>query len=159
MGKASKVAMAAGIAAALVTGDHVVNNRYEFTLVRVIDSDTYRGVIELWPGLTKAIDIRVDGIDTPEKYRPSKKCPDHERDLAGKASHFAETALTDAARIYVTGIGLGKYAGRVVGSVFVIDERGREASMARMLMNIGLAYEYHGATKPPDYWCNVRARA
>ena len=157
MALSKKAARRAALAAA-VAGSMTVEaefNRYDMTLVRLVDSDTYRAVVRLWPGLVQTIDVRVDGIDTPEKFRPSPKCRTRERALANRAAALAETALNDASRVYVTGVGLGKYAGRVVGDVILVDSSGRETRIAGMLMAAGLAVKYHGGKKDRDYWCDA----
>lgn len=149
-----RAALAAAVAASLAAGE-AEYNRYDMKIVRLIDSDTYRVVVSLWPGLVQTIDVRVEGIDTPEKYRPSKKCREHERALAKEALMIAEGALQSATRIYVTGVGLGKYAGRVIGKVVLVNKSGEEALITDLLMASGLAVEYHGGKKVKD-WCLVK---
>lgn len=149
-----RAALAAAVAASLVAGEAQFN-QYDMDIVRYIDSDTYRAVIHLWPGQAQTIDVRVEGIDTPEKYRPSKKCRAHERALAKEALGIAQGAMESAARVYVTGVGLGKYAGRVIGKVVLVNKSGEEALITDLLMASGLAVEYHGGTKVKD-WCLVK---
>lgn len=120
--------------------------------------------IEVWPGIwvTAAgveveTDIRIAGIDTPEK-RPLTKHKDGTK--RSEASRNKEKAAAAAARqavidllkenawqFDVTNPMLGKYAGRVVADVNVIDE-----DVARYLILNGHAKAYDGGTKPKWDW-------
>lgn len=152
--KAKAALIAAAMTAAVVSG--AWSNQYRFHVAELIDSDTYRGVVTLWPGMTLKVDIRVNGIDTPEHYRPAKECREHERALAAAAKKIAAEAIEAASEVRVTRPFPGKYAGRAVADVILVDERGRETSIADLLLESGLAVPYDGGTKTKD-WCAVSA--
>ena len=57
---------------------------YSATVVEVIDGDTIQLDVDIWPGLTQRISLRLNRIDTPEK-RGSPTC---EKELAKKATEF-----------------------------------------------------------------------
>lgn len=147
---------------------------------QVYDGDTLKDVIikiytfkepihpdkekELWPGVwqfTDGIyvetDIRIAGIDTPEK-RASTKNPDGTK--RSEASRNREKAASAAARqalidllaknkykFVVHSPEFGKYAGRTVASVEVLDQ-----DVARYLIQKGHAKAYDGGTKPQWNW-------
>jgi endonuclease YncB( thermonuclease family) len=105
--------------------------------------------------LYAVIDIRIAGIDTPEK-RPRKagRTPESlEREKA--AAKKAQIALDALLSRYdfefeVANVELGKYAGRVVADVFVGPER---ISVADFMIAKGLGYRYDGGSKKPfDLW-------
>jgi len=144
--------VATAMTAAVATGAWF--NEYRFHVAEVIDSDTYRGSVSLWPGMAINVDIRVDGIDTPEKFRPSKLCPEHERLLASLAGELVEERIADADYIIVSQPKPGKYAGRTVAKVWLIKGDSKK-SMAEMLLESGLAVAYDGGTKTAD-WCAIQ---
>lgn len=110
----------------------------------------------LWPGIVlkgdtlyAVTDIRIQGIDTPEK-RPLKAGRTQESLLREKA---AAAAATDALRrllsqhnfhIVVAQPQQGKYAGRIVAAVHVGPNR---LSVAEYLIKNGHATPYDGGTK------------
>ena len=120
--------------------------------------------VEIWPGiwLTPAgieieTDIRIAGIDTPEK-RPLTKHKDGSprselsRNKEKAASAAARQAVIDLLKdndwhFTVTNPILGKYAGRTVADVTVIDE-----DVAKYLILKALAKPYDGGTKPKWDW-------
>lgn len=117
-----------------------------------------------WPGVFISedgvfivTDIRIAGIDTPEK-RVSTKNPDgtkrseasRERERA--AAKAAQQALIDiitnnGGNISITEPKHGKYAGRTVADV-AVDER----DIASLLIEYGHAKAYDGGTKPDWGW-------
>jgi len=119
---------------------------------------------EYWPGVhitEKGVeietDIRIAGIDTPEK-RTSTKNPDGS--LRSEASRAREKAAAAAARqalmdllkanhlkFSISGAKHGKYAGRTVADVAV-----NERDVATYLIEKGHAKAYDGGTKPDWEW-------
>lgn len=148
MKKAKRNALIAAALAAAVTSGAWANS-YEFHLARVIDSDTYEGVVVLFPGITITRSIRVDGIDTPEKFRP--KC-DKEHQLAKDATAAVESMLFGAKRIFITKPFPGKYAGRTVATVLFENAHGARFDLGQTLIDSGLAVAYDGGKKTKD-WC------
>lgn len=117
---------------------------YDYKIIRVVDGDTV--VIEapyLPKPLKQEISLRVIGIDTPEKDGRSH-C-DNENNLAHKASDFTKNAIDHAHNIKIQIIDEDKYF-RLLGDVIIDGER-----LSEMLVNNGLAREYHGEKK--QSWC------
>ena len=126
---------------------------------QVYDGDTIKDVrIEveipsLEVGFWLARDIRVNGIDTPEK-RPKR---------AGRTldSLTAEKAAASQARFFlidllkangfqfeIGDVGYGKYAGRVLADVFI-----KGVNVAETMIAAGHAIAYEGGKKIPfDDW-------
>lgn len=132
-------------------------NKYQCKIAssaQVYDGDTIKDVrisIEI-PSLEVGFwitrDIRINGIDTPEK-RPWR---------AGRTAEslLAEKAAAKQARDYLIGIleandfafevgdvGYGKYAGRVLADVFVAGE-----NVSNLMIEAGHAKAYDGGKKP-----------
>lgn len=119
---------------------------------------------EVWPGVfTDAhgvyiqTDIRIAGIDTPEK-RPSTKNRDgsprskKSRDNEKYAAHAARNALIGLLRKHnfaftITAPQQGKYAGRTVANCRVGD-----IDVAAYLIEKGHALPYDGGTKTHVNW-------
>lgn len=154
---------------------------YEATLLsdsQVYDGDTlkdvrvsvYRGPRypdtekEVWPGVWMTprgveieTDIRINGIDTPEK-RASTKHPDGTR--RSEASRNREKAAAAAARQTLVDLLArhdyrftvlnpvhGKYAGRTVAHCTIGG-----VDVAEYLIELGHAKPYRGGTKPDWNW-------
>jgi micrococcal nuclease len=113
-------------------------------VVKLYDGDTVTVDAHVWPGVTIRTAVRVNGIDTPELRRPHAKC-EAEMALAERARELIAARLGE--RVTLTNIFLGKYAGRVVADV--TTEEGE--SVARILLEAGLAREYHGGRR--EGWC------
>lgn len=119
--------------------------------VRVKIADFYtRG--EVWPGILitdegifSTADLRLAGIDTPEKRGSS----DSEKKLAAEARARLVIAVMDYAngRIRVKNPKLGKWAGRVVCEVWV-RINGRDINVSKWMLNTGLAKPYDGGKRP-----------
>ncbi len=117
-----------------------------------------------WPGvyitergIEIETDIRIAGIDTPEK-RVSTKNPDgslrseanrQREKTAALASRQALIDLlkTNDNRFSISNPILGKYAGRTVADVAI-----REIDVATTLIRLGHAKPYFGGTKPQWNW-------
>ena len=122
---------------------------------------------EVWPGIFLSDDgvfsrfsLRIAGIDTPER-RPRRTWPD--KTPRSEASRQREKAKAMEARALLTNLlvnngntfivrnpMLGKYAGRVVCSVYIQhpENPGELVDVADILIEAGLAKPYHGGTKP-----------
>jgi len=116
---------------------------YPARVLRVTDGDTVHVAVDIWPGFTWTGAVRLTGVDTPE-LRGSPPC---ERALAEAAAAFTRRFLSEARTIKVSGIGLGKYAGRVLGS---IQADGRD--LAAALLAAGHARPYDGGSRAAK-WC------
>lgn len=144
---ASSAVIGAGV------GDAALNTAYNAQVVRIVDSDTLVANITIFPGLTQKISIRSIAIDTAEKFRPNPNCKKLEKDFALEATAHVATLIKPGDTIRVTDVGLGKYAGRVVGNIFFKSADKQWLSLSQELINRGFAYEYWGKTKRS--WCDI----
>jgi len=117
---------------------------YKAKVVRVIDGDTVELDVFVWPGLKQRIHLRLDGVNTPEKR--GKGVTACEKAAAVKASAFTQTFLSGQKSLEVSGIRLGKFAGRVLGH---ITANGKDLGQA--LISAGLARPYAGGKRKA--WC------
>lgn len=114
---------------------------YQATVVKVLDGDTLKLDVAIWPGLTQRINLRLNGVDTPEK-RGSPPC---EKELAKKATEFTRQFVSGSL-VAVSNVSLGKYAGRALGSVSV---EGKDLVAA--LISAGHGRPYDGGAR--GSWC------
>jgi len=116
---------------------------YEADVIRVIDGDTVVVAAHVWPGLTQTISLRLDGVNTPEKRR----APECEKILGRKATAFTTSFIGSAQTVRITGVHLGKFAGRALGKIEVPGK----GDLGSALLAAGMAREYHGGHRGP--WC------
>lgn len=108
----------------------------------VHDGDTFTITVPKWPAIVgEGIEIRVNGIDTPEIRGKCK----YEIDLAYKAKEFTTAFLTTTSKIYLKNMSRDMYF-RIDADV-IVDGK----SLSQELIKAGLGYEYYGATK--KLWC------
>lgn len=108
------------------------------------DGDTILLDIALWPGLTKRISLRLNGINTPEKR--GKGITDCEKKAAQKATKFTQHFLKDADFVFVSGVRIGKYAGRALGNIAKDTQ-----DLGKALLSAGHARVYSGGNR--NAWC------
>ena len=96
----------------------------------------------LHPIIGEKINIRVNGIDTPEIRG---KC-DKEKYDAQQAKEMVADIFKDAERVDLKNMERGKYF-RIAADVIVDGE-----SLADMLVEAGMAVKYNGGKKIKD-WC------
>lgn len=113
-------------------------------VVKTVDGDTFEVMAEIWKGTYVLTDIRVNGIDTPEK-KGRAKC-DSEAALAERASAATKELIYDK-DVLLFNVQYEKYGGRVLGDVKTLDGR----SVADNLVQKNLAKPYDGGTK--QSWC------
>lgn len=116
------------------------------------EQDVWPGVVITHEGVFVETDIRVAGIDTPERRPPTKKKDgtkrtkaerDRERQAAYAARDFLKGLIRDNnAAIEIRNAEHGKYAGRTVADVFIDD-----VNVASILIENGHAVAYDGGTK------------
>ena len=146
-----KKKLAAAVAALSISvADAQLNTVYEGTVTRIIDADTQEAVISLFPGIQTTVSIRSLGIDTPEIRRPSKQCAVEEKALAIEAKSYVESIIPVGSKIRISNVGLGKYAGRVLGQIYFQSD-GEWLSLSQDLINREYAVKYQGGTK--INWC------
>jgi endonuclease YncB( thermonuclease family) len=111
-------------------------NVYEGRVIRVIDGDTIRVAIGIWPD-EEVTAIRVRGVDTPEL---KARCPE-EHALAQKAKAFTAGFLPAGSIVILRKIKADKYRGRYDADVQRSD--GRE--LAAALIGAGLRAKSHSS--------------
>ena len=121
---------------------------------QVYDGDTIKDVrIEveipsLEVGFWLSRDIRINGIDTPEK-RPKRagrtaESLTNEKAAAREARLFLIDLLqANGFQFEIGDVGYGKYAGRVLADVFINGE-----NVAEIMIGAGHAKAYDGGKKP-----------
>jgi micrococcal nuclease len=117
----------------------IVYGPYAAELVRAKDGDTALLYIRTWPSTRVLISVREFGIDTPETRTRNKK----EKELGIAATRTAEEFLK-AGIVSVDNVVYGKYAGRVLGSIYVDGD-----SLGEYMLAQGLAREYYGGKRKP----------
>ena len=177
------VAVTLNLAYQCVFADRLFIDQYDCVITnpekQVYDGDTLKDVRvlllekdfekmnygEYWPGVhitARGIeietDIRINGIDTPEKRVSTKNADGTKRSEASRtrernASYAARDALiklleNNNGRFTIANPEHGKYAGRTVASVHVGDK-----NVALWLIGLGHAIYYDGGKKVPfDVW-------
>lgn len=110
--------------------------------VSVYDGDTVFVDICNWPEIIgKRIGIRVNGIDTPERFDKNPKV----KELAAEARMFVVQTLKDAKKIELRDMDRGKYF-RIAADIYVDDE-----NLGDMLVDRKLAKRYDGKSKRPSW--------
>ena len=110
---------------------------------RVIDGDTVKVEAMLWPGIVAQSNVRVRGVDTPEIRRA--KCGEYERQRGRAARDFVRGII--GKNVWLINVDKGKYAGRVVASVWLADGR----DLATLLIATGHGRPYRGGRR--SKWC------
>lgn len=123
--------------------------------------------LTLWPGVERRVDgiysitnIRIAGIDTPEK-RPirgnrTEASIQREKERAEAATNFLKQLLLDNSKddgtlgFVIQNPELDKYAGRTVADVICFKE-GVSTNVGEALIEAGHAVAYDGGTKTHDW--------
>lgn len=126
------------------------------TVREVKDADTI-GISALLPPPLNELDVRLNGVDTPEmpakSYRTTGKlnraeCV-QEAELALLATEYVKEVIAmNDNKITIVNYDWGKYGGRLVADVLVGD-----ALLANMLLTNGFAQLYDGTGERPS-WCD-----
>ncbi len=132
------------IASLVFSGESKANTvlGYEATVVKVIDGDSIKLDVNIWPKMTIRINVRLLGIDTPEN-RGTTIC---EKALAASAKLFNRKKMPAGKKVILTNVKNGKYAGRVLGKISV---NGKDAG--ETLIAAGHGRPYFGGKRVG--WC------
>lgn len=123
---------------------------YDAVYIRTLDADTHEFSITVWPQLSVTTNIRLHGIDTPETtWRANPLCRLSENEHGKKATAYAKELLEKSLFVRVKDVSLGKFAGRVLGTVVLAGGE----SLAQKLTDKGYAVPYFGGKKPD--WCDI----
>ena len=120
---------------------------YYANVIKVIDGDSIRARVKVWPKLTELTTIRLRGVDTPELRA---KC-DRERQLALAAKQYVEGLLKPGTTVRIKNIKLGKYAGRIIATVYVKDPGERWVDLGQVLQAANYGRAYSGGKRRS--WC------
>lgn len=113
-------------------------------VVAVYDGDTVTvNIPDVHPLIGKKIGVRIRGLDTPER-KGKQPC---EKDKAIEAKSLVETALKNAKQVDLLNCGKDKYF-RLLCDVHYDGK-----SVAALVLDKKLAYQYSGATKQKIDWC------
>ena len=122
---------------------------YNVDVISVYDGDTFKVETEVWPSIKVNTNIRLYGIDTPEKTWRAK-C-EKEKVLAIEARNYlvnvTEIAKSNNIPITITGIKNDKYAGRHIAKLMIGN-----VDVSKNLIEEGYAVEYFGKGAKKD-WC------
>jgi len=115
---------------------------YKAEVVKVIDGDTVKLNVRIWPQLTQQTNLRLKKINTPEKR--GKKISDCEKKAGQATTNFRQKCLKGAKTVIVSDIQLGKFSGRVLGK---LSRNGKDLGEA--LIKAGHAKPYSGGKRKP----------
>ena len=113
-------------------------------ILAIHDGDTFRGEIEVWPGIFVRPLIRILAVDAPELHG---KCPE-ESARALEAQKALAILLPPNSRATLTGVKPDKFGGRVDASVATSEG----VDVAGELLKQGLAHVYDGKGRRQP-WC------
>lgn len=114
-------------------------------VLKVVDGDTVLVRARIWLGQDVETNVRLAGVDTPEK---NSRC-ERERELARKAGDFVRARLgEDEAWVSLMDVIHDKYGKRVVARI--VTPAGED--VGTLLLRAGLAHPYGGGTKRA--WCD-----
>jgi len=115
----------------------------EATVTRVIDGDSMMVSAVVWINQTVVTEVRLDGVDTPEKGGKAK-CP-KERAAADEATKWLRT-LIEGQTVTLIGLVDDKFGGRVRARV-----KFGQMDVNAELIKAGYARPYHGEKR--EGWC------
>jgi micrococcal nuclease len=119
---------------------------YRASVVKVLDGDTVQLEVGLRPNLTQRINLRLVGVNTPEKRGP--KVSDCEKKAGQDATTFTQRWLQGMKGVTISEVRHDKYAGRALGKLRRPDGK----DLAEALIAAGHAQPYNGGKRGP--WCN-----
>lgn len=119
-----------------------MDNLYALVLVLgVLDGDSFRARVQVWPGVFTDTVVRVSGIDAPEI---AGKCPAEKAAAQSAKLHLAEL-LTDG-KVRLSSVRNDKFGGRV-DAVVTVDG----LSVADLMLAAKMARPYDGNAR--GSWC------
>lgn len=145
-GISDAVQPAATTPATLRPRQDVVKGPIAARVLKTGDGDTVQTEAEIWPGTRVLIDIRIGGIDTPEK-KGRAKCP--EEALRAEEATAEMRRLLEGQTVSLHNVKYEKYGGRLLADVVTPDG----TNAANHMIAQQLAVPYSGGTKSP--WCKL----
>lgn len=119
---------------------------FQATIIQVVDGDTVIVHVDGFPLPFEHMNVRLDGIDTPESRRNDAKC-EKELRLGLIAKAWLKEKLPPGTKVKVIWSGESEKFGRLLAAIILDGE-----NINRSLVRLGHAVEYHGATK--NSWCH-----
>mgnify|MGYP003135252663 FL=1 len=119
---------------------------YRAKLQRVIDGDTIDALIDVGFDIWVKKRIRYKGIDTWESR--TRDLDEKKKGLAAKDRNkeLLEEISSKPGYFRLKSYGVGKY-GRVLGEIFILDEKDNPININETLIKEGHAYVYEGGKK------------
>ena len=119
---------------------------YRAKLERVIDGDTIDALIDVGFDIWIKKRIRYKGIDTWESR--TRNLEEKEKGLAAKTRNkeLLEEISSKPGFFRLKSYGVGKY-GRVLGEIFILDNKDNPININETLIKEGHAYVYEGGKK------------
>ena len=111
-------------------------------VLRVVDGDTLfvelnKGGGDFYRGYCRLVGVD-GGIDTPERST-----------IAGQyVRKYVESVINQSERTQIQMVGFGKFAGRFLGRVLLVNY-GHQRDLCACLLEDGLGREYNGGKRPP----------
>jgi endonuclease YncB( thermonuclease family) len=121
------------------------HNTYDIVFERVIDGDTFKAEVAIWPNFFVEASIRLKGINAPELHG---QC-DNETRTAEAAKASLNSLLSTATKITITEVSRDKFGGRYDARVLIPGVFAPITDVSGAMLNTGLVIKY-GAPKP---WC------
>jgi len=119
---------------------------YRAKLVKIVDGDTIDALIDVGFDIWFKKRIRYMGIDTWESR--TRDLEEKKKGLAAKERNkeLLEKVSAKSGYFRLKSHGVGKY-GRVLGEIFIMDDKGKQYNVNETLIKEGHAYEYLGGKK------------
>ena len=147
--KTTLTAVAATATLAVLSHFVEIPGTYSYPINRVIDGDTIEIEAPFLPKeLNQKLNLRVLGIDTPEKGILAKCKLEDLKSIAAK--QFVEETLSKAKDVKIHLKRWDKYGGRVLGDLEIDGKY-----LSKLMIETGHAVEYHGEKKSTD-WCKKK---
>ena len=129
----------------------------QILICKTCDLETpFPGMIVEGDNIYREVNIRINGIDTPE-MQPRKA--DHETEalrlrekkLAELARDYLRSLIKNATDIQIRNLQPDKYYGRIVADVLIKD-KDEYYNVAERMIKCGFAIAYDSGTKEKGYW-------
>ncbi len=116
---------------------------YSAEVINVVNAETVKVKVDIWPGQSQVINLHLDGVTTPGK----SGSPDCEIALSRQAAAFTKAWLSRSDTIEVSEIKNATLAGNVMGRI-----RMKSAYLGDALIAAELGAAYYGG--PNSIWCS-----
>jgi len=130
---------------------------YDASLIKVIDGDTVKLKLELYPGLYKVVNLRIQGIDAPESrngIKGKQRISECEIEQGKLAKARASEVLRKSPLLKVSDLdpSKSKYAGRINGKLWFVPQGAQYAApmdFSLYMIDQHLAIPYLGGARQP----------